>query len=189
VVSGEGHFGLVIGYVESFTPLEFVSVPYEVILIHLWEGQPLVFILAPLVIVAVAVMILQRHLWEQKPKASGMFALGAGAFFLGSAAMLGVQTVVAVSIAGVDPGVAITLVFVAISTLLGLKAVSMSRKEADNRWRATMALLSLLGLLLWAGLYVGPVLALLAASIRDGDHDPLLAEGAGEPVDGDQQDA
>ena len=45
---GKGNYGIVIGYKETFTLKEWISVPLNQIKIYLWEGQSLFLIFTPL---------------------------------------------------------------------------------------------------------------------------------------------
>jgi len=45
-----GNYGVVIGYKEIFTLMEWISIPLNQLKVYLWEGQSLVMILSPLVI-------------------------------------------------------------------------------------------------------------------------------------------
>ena len=47
---GEGNYGIVVGYKETFTLKEWISVPLNQIKIYRWEGQSLILIFAPLAI-------------------------------------------------------------------------------------------------------------------------------------------
>lgn len=59
-----GLYGLALGYQEEFGLVECIRVPLDVIRVHLWEGQPLGFILAPLLgIVVIGYIFL---LWQRK---------------------------------------------------------------------------------------------------------------------------
>jgi hypothetical protein len=51
VVYGIGKYGLAVGYKEEFSLLEWLKIPFDVTLVHLWEGQSLLLILLPLIII------------------------------------------------------------------------------------------------------------------------------------------
>ena len=57
--TGKGNYGIVIGYEETFTLKEWISVPLSQIKIYLWEGQSLFLIFTPLgIILALGLLVL-----------------------------------------------------------------------------------------------------------------------------------
>jgi hypothetical protein len=91
--------------------------------------------------------------------------------------MTGLQTIHSVLLTGWDSGVLLTFAFIAGPLLLGAYAVLLGVRSPgaapSPRQGAAMVVVGLLGLLLWAGLLVGPVVALaggvLALSIATRD--------------------
>ena len=82
----EGNYGIVIGYKEVFTPMEWISIPINQIKVYLWEGQSLVMILFPLgitVVLGILLLFLKREVLSgfSSAKISGIFA---GLFFIGT---------------------------------------------------------------------------------------------------------
>jgi hypothetical protein len=164
-----GKYSLAPGYVEEFTVDEWLMIPWSVISIHLWEGQSPAFIFAPLVVVAIgglALFVLYRRRRSPLPDLPGWLILVAGLLYLGGAAMTALQVVQAVQRTGYTPEVLLTLAFIAGPVILGIYAVSMGLRSPGtdpSLWYGVkMILVGLLGLLLWAGLLVGPVLAIAA---------------------------
>ena len=162
-----GRYSLAPGFQEEFTIDEWLLTPWSVVSIHLWEGQSPAFVFAPLVVVLAGGLTLfvlyrrRRGLWPDLP---GWLLLIAGLLYIGGAAMTGLQVAHAVQRTGWESGVAITLMFIAGPVILGSYAISMGvrlPRAGAYVWRgAAMVLVGLLGLALWAGLLVGPVLAI-----------------------------
>jgi hypothetical protein len=50
----EGNYGLILGYKETFTLKEWISVPLSQIKIYLWEGQSLLLVFSPLLLTLIA---------------------------------------------------------------------------------------------------------------------------------------
>ena len=160
-----GKYSLAPGFQEEFTVDEWLLIPWSVIPIHLWEGQSPACIFTPLVVVLagglalVALYRRRRGLW---PDLAGWLVQVAGLLYLGGAAMTGLQVVHAVQRTGWEPGVVLTLALIAGPLLLGACAVLLGARSSagPSTWRGLAAIaIGLLGLVLWAGLLVGPVLA------------------------------
>ncbi len=163
-----GHYGLAIGYKEQFGLDEFISIPIDVIGIHQWEYQSLLFILAPLfvtLVIGLALLILKRPS-TLRGLFSGIGVL-AGLLYLGSGFMTLTQTILALTTASPDVGVVLTAIFIVIPILLALAIFRtvVNRKQITVRARAFMAILGVVGLFAWAGLLIGPVLALIASLV------------------------
>ncbi|MCM2465887.1 hypothetical protein [Methanoculleus oceani] len=162
--SGEGgNYALALGYVESYTAGEWIRVPVDVVAIHRHEGQPLLLIFAPMI----AVLVIGAGLLLRRRRSLSLFALSgaiAGLLYIGSGAMTLMQT--AIAAVGTDAGAALllTLLFAFISVLLGVWALLVAfRKPVGAGERIAMAVLGVLGLVTWAGLVIGPLLAFVAA--------------------------
>lgn len=163
-----GKYSLAPGYVEEFTVAEWLLIPWSVISIHLWEGQPPAYIFAPLAVVVIigglGLLVLSRRRRGSMPGLAGWLILLAGLLYLGGAGMTGLQTIHAVLLTGFTVEVLLTLLFIAGPLLLGIYAIYRGVRPAGRapslRNGAGMILVGLLGLLLWAGLLIGPVLAL-----------------------------
>ena len=169
-----GDFGLAIGYVESFTIEEWLLMPVSVINIHLWEGQSPLIIFAPLVagVVGVFVAILWARRRGRQIPSTVSFWLGASAasVCIGTASMTGVQMVTAL-IRTSGPSVAggfVTVIFLTIQLLIGGLMLWLAFKNRRGPGaRVRMAVMGLAGLTFWAGLLLGPVMALVAASLPE----------------------
>jgi hypothetical protein len=166
---GGGAFGLVVGFREDFSPTEFLLVPFAVIGIHQWEGQLLAFILAPMALTLIAGYgLLALGLRRRSIALRGVFgwlAVTAGLLYIGSGMMLLLQTAVALEKTGPDPAAVLPLIYVSIAVILGTLAVRtglLREGRGSRKGGVLMVAVALLGLFTWAGLLLGPVLALAA---------------------------
>jgi hypothetical protein len=164
-----GKFGLAIGYVESFTAAEWLLIPINVINIHLWEGQPLMFILAP-VVVAFGVG-LPALAWRAQRKEEWPFparfwpGAAAGLLLIGTGMMTVLQMALAMAVSENPAGGLVTALFAAIPIALGFVALREAQSDGHGAWpRAKMILVGVLGLVFWGGLFVGPALAFVHAA-------------------------
>jgi len=163
-----GKFGLAIGYVESFTAEEWLLIPFRVINIHVWEGQPLGLVLAPLIVTLAAG--LPALVWWARRTGRWPFPLRfwpgalAGLLLLGTGAMTVLQMALALSVSENPAGGAVTAMFAAIPVVLGIVALRGAVLNESGAWpRSKMVLAGALGLVFWGGLMVGPALAFVHA--------------------------
>lgn len=165
-----GRYGLATGYREEFTLEEWVTTPVELLRIRLWEGQSPLIVFGPLVAAAAACvwlvsrreMIIGVHMWLGLAVASAYVATGVNT---------AVQMFLALAASGFSSGSFLTAVFVASQAGLGVMVLQKTLKERRSRTvaqRAVMAAYGLIGLVVWAGVIVGPMLALAAAAASDG---------------------
>jgi hypothetical protein len=168
--SAKGRYGLAVGYREEFEVFEWISVPLDVIAIHQWEGQSLGFILAPmLAIIAIGFgfLIWQREKRGYAPQSlSGWIASVAAFSYLGSGAMMLIQMVIALGHTDLPSSVIITVLLALLPIIAGIALLYISMKAksgSEMKARVTMAILGIVGLFIWAGLIIGPVLVILAS--------------------------
>jgi hypothetical protein len=171
-----GNYGLPLGYLESFTPLEIILVPYHLQMVYLWEGQSGFIILLPFVgtIAAGGLLLYWRAEKGKGPSgwAKWLAAIG-GVAFLGGAANIAYQMGLALCITGFQTEAFATVGFLMVGVILG--ALTLWLTLRSNRpltlWRrAALIVIAVSGLLFWAGLYLGPVLVLISAIIKDSSH-------------------
>ena len=173
-ISGPGgaKYSLAPGFKEEFTAEEWLLVPWSVISIRLWEGQSSVVVFAPVVIVVVgglALSVLYRRKLGLSRDPVRWLILVSGFLYLGGAAMTGLQVVYTVQLTGYTSGILLTFLFMAGPLILGTFAVRAGIRspgpDPSLMSGAAMAVTGILGLLLWAGLVIGPVLALAGSVI------------------------
>jgi hypothetical protein len=168
----ETPYSIAVGYVEEFTLSEWVLVPVNMISTHIWEGQSILVILTPFLAVEIfGFIVISRR---EKRKGSHLtyscwLATFAGLCYLGGAAVTLVQMVRAITVTGTSPSVVLTLAFAIIPIALGIWALRIGRTSSRQtmRDRAWLVLIAVLGLVFWAGLIIGPVLAIGAAVLPE----------------------
>jgi hypothetical protein len=164
-----GAYGLAIGERETYAPIEYVLIPYNVFQVHLWEGQNPLVVLAPLylvVIVGLGILIMRSDLHASLRSPFTLLGALAGLIFIGTGAYTLAQMLLAISRSSVESEAIITLVLVLVPIILGILAlrVALRRREQTGIGpRAAIAILGIIALFAWTGLYVGPALALLAS--------------------------
>lgn len=164
--SGEGRYGVAVGYVETFTLTEWLMIPFNVIGIHQWEGQSLASILAPMALtMGLGLIIL---FWKLKTVGGVANILGllAGLLYIGSGFMMFTQMFIALVGAVSTSSVIITLILAMMPVVLGgLLLMKMIRYNTPwtTRDRVIMAVFSILGFAFWAGLLVGPILSIVVS--------------------------
>jgi hypothetical protein len=174
----ETDYSIAVGYLEEFTISEWVLIPVNVIQTHLWEGQSLLAILAPFLAVLILGFILTAR---QKNDAGGKKSLlswlasGAGLCYLGGSSITLVQMVRALMVTGVSAGAVLTIIFATIPVLLGIWALRIARIPTRHslKDRMFLGMIGLLGLVFWAGLIIGPVIAFLAAVLPERSQKPV----------------
>ncbi|PAV13561.1 hypothetical protein ASJ81_17415 [Methanosarcina spelaei] len=166
----EGNYGLILGYRETFTLKEWLSIPLSQIKIYHWEGQSLFLILTPLALTfaagLLAIFLKRETVAEYSPaRISGMLA---GLFFLGTGVTYIFQMLISLSKSSYSSEIGITLILILLSIGLGIIAIALTlRNENYGKRSARKRLyffgLGILGLLFWAGWFIGPLLAFEAA--------------------------
>lgn len=169
-IPGEGNYGLILGYRETFTLKEWISIPLNQIKIYRWEGQSLFLIFTPLALTLaaglLAIFLKRETVAEYSPaRVSGMLA---GLFFLGTGITYICQMLISLSKSSYSSGIGITLFLILLSVGLGIIAIALTlRNENYGKGSARKRLyffgLGILGLLFWAGWFIGPLLAFEAA--------------------------
>ena len=160
-----GRYGLAIGYREEFGVDEWLLIPLDVIAIHQWEGQPLALILAPIAVTLAAGLLVIAWLKRDLFRRFGFWlAALAGLLYIGSGFMTFVQMFIALSSTTLDPSAVLTMVFAVLPILLGIGILKLGATDRmTKKTRSLIALFGLSGLIVWAGVLIGPVLAFLAS--------------------------
>lgn len=165
-----GNYGVILGYQEKFSLLEWLLIPLNQIKTYRWEGQSLPFIFFPLGIALAAGILIISFKKEvaagfNPARWAGIFA---GLFFLGTGLSFISQMLFSLGRSSTSPEVIITVFFALASIGLGIIALILGLKNEGYGIKSTRKHfyffgLGLAGLLLWAGWFVGPVLAFEAA--------------------------
>ena len=166
-----GHYGLAVGDVESYGLAEWILIPFSLLGVYQWEGQGLALVLAPMVAtVAVGAVLVGWRLKQQGTLGSVSSWLGAlaGLLFIGSGAITLFQLVYSIRLTAVGSEAVVTLVFALIPIVLGVAALVLSLRGAEQhsaRTRISLVILGAIALFMWAGLVLGPMLAIIAGII------------------------
>ena len=167
--SSGGHYGLAIGNRETYTPLEYISIPISLITVYQWEGQSVTQIFAPLVLTVVIGLVLM--IWSSVRRKSAYapvqwVAALAGLLFLGSGASKFYQMLFTLTQTPVTPQITVTLVLALVSIILGLltlRIALVSGGALTVKTRVSFFILGLVALFAWAGLLVGPALVVISS--------------------------
>lgn len=160
---GTGRYGIATGYVETFTLFEWLKIPLDVIEIHQWEGQTLTIILAPMIFTLIlgSIVIFQKY---KLNLITGWLGILAGLLYIGTGFMTLTQMVIALNGATITSSILIPLFFSLLALILGT-VITRKMLKFDFSWtardRVVFALIGISGLLLWAGILVGPALTLI----------------------------
>jgi len=164
-----GHYGLAIGDRESYTLTEWILIPLNLLSIYQWEGQNLAVIFTPMILTLTIgfALILKQSKTEKKPKTvSGWLGASAGLLFISTSTTTLFQLAFSLTQAPLGSEVAVTLILALIPTLLGIAALRLSltgEKKTNLKKRVYLAILGVAALFAWAGLLIGPVLAIIAS--------------------------
>jgi len=162
-----GHYGLAIGDRESFTLSEWIFTPLSVISMRQWADQSPMLTFAPAaatLAVCMTILIMRRRTGESPRTPSQWTGAVAGLLFLASGFTVISQMLLALTLAPLGLDVIVTIVLASVPILLGVFAIRFAlRTTTSNRARASMAVLGLLALFAWAGLVVGPILAIVSS--------------------------
>ena len=164
-------YAIIFGYIEEFTPLELILIPYRVHGIYVWEGQNQLIIFLPIILVVIigGVITYLRTKQGYYPRGvSKWLATFAGLAFLGTAAGTIYQIVFAFTHTGITVEAFITLAIVTVSIILGLITLryALRRKPNLTIWRRLgLLVIALVALFAWSGLYLGPGLLIVAALV------------------------
>jgi hypothetical protein len=166
-----GHYGLAIGDRETYSIDEWVLIPINLISIYQWEGQSLALIVTPMVATFIIGLIFVA--WKQRRQCDlanpiAWLAAVAGLTFIGTAVSTYFQLLFGATQVSVGVDVIITIVFATIPLILGLTTLRIALKnspKATVRKRIYFVILGVAALFIWAGLIVGPILAIIAALV------------------------
>ncbi len=163
-----GKYGLAVGYQETWGPIEWIKLPLDVVTIRIWEGQPIWLIFAPMV--SVLGIGFAWTGWEYYNKGEGpdnakeWGLLTSSLLYLGSGAMIVMQMIIAVSKSNPGLAVIVTIIFALSPLILGYKLWqrSLDFKKPEKWDRVKVIIYGLLGFLVWAGIVIGPIIAVIS---------------------------
>jgi hypothetical protein len=164
-----GHYSVAIGWREEYTLSEWVLIPISLISVYQWGGFTLWIIFAPLAAVVVVGLVL--IVWRQTRRgvSYGLFnwvGIFAGLLFLGTGAITFTQMVLALTKTGLVSEALLTVLFGSMPVIVGvvtLRLVLKTDGKVNLRTRMELAIVGVVALFAWAGLLLGPALALVAS--------------------------
>jgi hypothetical protein len=172
--SRAGPVGVVVGYEESFSAEEYLTVPFDRQRIHLWEGQSTGLVFGPGFLVLLGgLVVLGRGVSGAQLTIRTLLGLAA-LLFVAGAVSTAVQTAIAVSRAGFDGGAVLTATFVLIPGAIGVWLLRLALDDGlptTRRAKVGVFVAGAIGLLTWGGYVLGPVVAMVVA-VLPGDRLP-----------------
>jgi len=167
----DANYALIVGYLEAFSPLELILIPYSVQEIYSWEGQNQFIIFLPMILALVVggASLYWRRRQGKNPKGiSKWLAAVGGLALLGSALGTIYQMSLALNASELTVEAVITLIVAAISIVLGLitlRYALRSKPALTVPRRVGLIVTGVIALFLWSGFYLGPALVIVAALI------------------------
>ncbi|MFW5945543.1 MAG: hypothetical protein ACOCTN_01535 [Candidatus Natronoplasma sp.] len=170
-----GKYGLAVGYQETWGPMEWIGVPFDVIQIRIWEGQSIVMIFAPMISVLGAGFAWTA--WKKKENkkvpnnVNERGLLISSLLYIGSGAMVVMQMIIASVRSNPGLAVIVTTIFALIPLILGYKLWQKSLDfKKPNRWsRIKVIIYGVVGFFVWAGIIIGPVIAIISGLLPSKD--------------------
>jgi len=162
-----GEVGVTVGYREEFSPTEYLTVPFDLVQVRLWEGQQPLLVVGPFALTVLAGVAVGRRRWTERSPSLARVVLGIGAsLVLASGVNTAVQTLVALTKTGPTPGVAVTALYVVVPLACGGWGLWVAGRDAPVttlRTRTGLAVAALASVATWAGFLVGPAVLLAVA--------------------------
>jgi len=162
-------YAIIVGYVEEFTPLELILIPYRVHEIYVWEGQSQFIVFLPLILVIIAggMIVYWRSKRGKHPRGTSKWlAAFGGLAFISTAVGTTYQILLAFNYTGITVEAFITLVIVIVSIILGVLTLRFALRSKPNLtiWRRVgLVVIGLVALFAWSGFYLGTALLIAAA--------------------------
>ena len=165
--TGTGKVGIVIGYIESFTPIEWLKVPFDIAFVHNWEGQDYLNIFLPMIIIVFGGLLINGYYYKLPLDASQLLAFTGALTFFGSGAIILHQMIIALMGATYDSLLVVTLIFAFLPLLLGYSILRKATKpELSMGQEIRLLIYGILGLVFWAGYIIGPVIVIISVLIK-----------------------
>jgi len=162
--TGSGHFGLAIGSNESFTLSETILNPINVIQVYRWMGESWLLIIFPyLATFGIGLVLIKRYNGLQTLEQWIVYLIGL--VFLSSSVSFIWQTIYNASQSQVSAMIFLSAAIALVQTLIASGIIIVARKPVEDRKLPILQLLilSIIGLFVWTGLIVGPILGILTA--------------------------
>jgi hypothetical protein len=166
-----GNFAVAIGYQEIFTITEWITVPFNVLVTHLWNYQaPFTLILPVLITLLIGYSLLYWRYPTLRTREQILSWLGitAGLLFIASGVFIFYQMVYALLQVPANMQIGITIAFGLLPVVLGLFTLRTCLSTEWTQKPRQLVLLFILGslaLFFWAGWILGPSVLLITTII------------------------
>lgn len=166
-----GRYALVTGYVEAYSIVQWITVPFMAITILMWTGQAWWMILTPMLlplIIGLVFIFLKHREALTKENMPSLIGTMAGFLFVGSGISIFSQMIYALLYAPANWTIIASVIFGSLPLLLGLGLVKLVHTAGWTESIGkgiTIIIVAVIGLFVWAGLIVGPLLAILSGLI------------------------
>jgi len=171
--SATGSYAVTVGYLEKWTLPELIALPWNIKRIQIWEGQNVLAALSPFfaILVLGSLWLFVRHKKGKGPGSlSQWFASLGGLAYAASAVASLHQMLLAARFAPIPArDFTITLTIASIPAILAVIVLNYGLQKAKSfkiTQRIGLVATSVVGLILFTGLYLGPTLTLLAAIVK-----------------------
>ena len=160
-----GDYALVVGYEERFTLMEMLLIPFDLISIYQWQGSEILLVVTPIsLLLLMGGVLMYRMRSNGRLDITTTMGIVGGTLMMGTAATVIVQMLVALGHSGLSAGALVTSILIMMGLVGGLISVLLSISDWEfKRRRMLMVVSSLLGLLSFNGLLIGPVMVFVAA--------------------------
>jgi hypothetical protein len=166
-MSGSGKVGVVLGYVESFTIVEWLRVPFDVAFVHNWEGQDYLIIFLPMIAIVVSGLLINGYYFKISLDASQILLFIGALTCFGSAGIILTQMIIGLIGSTFNPLLFVTLIFIGLPALLGYSIIRKATKQnLSNGQKIRLLIYGLVGLFFWAGYIIGSLLVIIGALIK-----------------------
>ncbi|MDO8056352.1 MAG: hypothetical protein Q6361_05775, partial [Candidatus Hermodarchaeota archaeon] len=166
-----GNFAVAIGYEETFTFVEWVTVPFTALITHTWNYQSPLTLLAPVLLTMLLGFLfiyLRYPLLRTRNQFLTWLGLTAGLLFIASGVFIFYQLVLALLQVPANLLIGVTIAFGSFPLILGfltLRTCLSAEWTRKPRQLLVLIILGVLALFLWAGWILGPVLLIITATL------------------------
>jgi len=163
-----GSYGFPVGFLESFTIEEMITIPISLVQVYHWTGQDYVLVFLPTLITMVlgAGILVRNKLNARHMGVSRHMVYWAGVLVIGTGITTAVQLALTMADTPLDTLVSVTLLLIAGQILLGtlLARYAWARNDGLSlSGEAIVIVLALVALFIWGGYIIGPVMAIIGA--------------------------
>jgi hypothetical protein len=164
-----GPYGIAVGYEEKYTIPAWIRLPADLLTIYAWDGGwamalvPAILVL----IIGMALVVWRVRARRQKASPPNWLALAAGVCCFTTSVTVLAQMLRAAGRSGFDPAIGITVFFILAPAVIGGLLLWLgwrSREVPGIGTRIGFLVLGIAALVLLAGYFVGPALAIVAAA-------------------------